>query len=105
VSCTNPKPGNATNPVASINDEFTHDLHIPLPNTVEKDVHRLQTLSLFVFSCWIIGAVLGFGATITGLILGCRVRVGSFIVGVFAFVIPLSYVSRSFVLSYRLYSF
>lgn len=74
VACTDPKPGNGTNPIASINDEFTKNLHISLPNDVEKDVHRLQSASLFIFACWVLGIVLGFSAAISGVLLRSRSR-------------------------------
>jgi hypothetical protein len=90
VSCTKPKPGNATNPVASINDEITQRLHVPLPDDVEKSVHRLESASLFIFSCWIVGPVLGFAAAIFGIFPGCSSMFTSFIVGVFATVFFLS---------------
>jgi SUR7/PalI family len=86
VACTDPKPGNGTNPIAAINDEFTKDLHIPLPNDVEKDVHRLQSASLFIFSCWVVGIVLGFSAALSGVLLGCRSGKTACGVGLLAFV-------------------
>jgi hypothetical protein len=87
VACTNPKPGNATNPIAAINDEFTKDLHIPLPNDVETDVHRLQSASLFIFACWVIGVVLGFSAALSGIVVDCRSRRTAWVVGLLASVL------------------
>jgi len=86
IACTNPKPGNSTNPVASINAELTKSLHIPFPNNVESNVHRLASASLFIFSCWIIGTVLGFAAALFGLFPGCRSRLTTALVGTFAVV-------------------
>jgi SUR7/PalI family len=86
VSCTNPKPGNATNPIASINAEFTHGLHAPLPSNVEKDIHRLQSASLFIFSSWITGVVAGFAAALFGIFPGCRSKLTSLLIGTFALV-------------------
>jgi SUR7/PalI family len=83
VSCTPPKPGNATNPIASINAEFTRDLHISTAGSVERDVQRLQSASLFIFSCWVIGSVLGFAAASFGIAVGCRSRSASWSIGIF----------------------
>jgi hypothetical protein len=67
ISCTDPKPGNATNPIAAINDEITKGDHLPLPQAVERDVNRLTSASLFIFSCWIIGPVFALLAVLQGL--------------------------------------
>jgi len=86
VSCTNPKPGNSTNPIASIDEEITKDVQLPLPADVEKDVHRLQSASLFIFACWIIGPVFGFLTMLLGVSLGCRSVISTFVTGIFALV-------------------
>jgi SUR7/PalI family len=67
IHCTDPKPGNATNPIAAINDEITKKDHLPLPQAVEKDVNRLTSASLFIFSCWIIGPAFALLAIVQGL--------------------------------------
>lgn len=81
VSCTPPKPGNATNPIASINNELKYDLHLPLPSKVQTDVNELEYASLFIFACWIIGPVFGFGAVVAGGLVGCSSRLASWVVG------------------------
>ena len=85
VFCTPPKPGNATNPIDVINEELKHS-HLPLPEAVETNVKRLQSASMFLFSCWIIGPAIGFFAAVAGVLIGCRTKGGGWIIGITAFV-------------------
>jgi hypothetical protein len=86
VSCTPPNPGHDTNPIASVNSELTTSSLIPIPNAIETNVHRLASVSLFVFSCWIIGVILSAAELVAGVIVGCRSRLSAYLVGILAFV-------------------
>jgi len=81
VSCTDPKPGNATNPIAAINSEITKGHHLPLPKDVEKDINRLTSASLFIFACWIIGPCFALAATLLALFHTWHGRVLNIILG------------------------
>jgi len=83
VFCSQPKPGNATNPIAALDADIKHNYNIQLPSGVQRDVNRLESLSTFIFACWIIGTVLDFG-TMLSLLTGCRSRIGACVVGLFA---------------------
>lgn len=84
--CTPPRPGNATNPLAVINAEIQSNHHIPLPGDVEADMQKLQSVSLFMLTCWFIGTILGFITLLSGLAFGHRSRVSTCMVQILALV-------------------
>jgi len=86
VSCSHPEPGHDTNPIASINSEITTNSVIPMPSVVETNVHRLESLSVFVFACWIVGITLSCAELIAGIVVGCRSRLSACLVGILALV-------------------
>jgi SUR7/PalI family len=84
--CSKPKPGNSTNPISVINSEITKKLSIPLPSDVEKKVNDLTSVSLVLFSFWIVGVLLSFFAAIFILFMFRWAKIVSFLVGLLAFV-------------------
>jgi hypothetical protein len=86
VYCTPPKPGNGSNPIAAINKEITHNLRVRLPNSVQTRVDQLNAVSLFIFSCWIVGATMDFVTLVVGLLVGQHSRLTGCLVGALALV-------------------
>lgn len=57
-----------------------------MPSIVETNVHRLESVSVFIFASWIIGISLSCAELIMGIVVGCRSRLSACFVGVLAVV-------------------
>jgi hypothetical protein len=100
TTCTSPYPGQNSNPIAAINAEIKSNSIIPLPNIVTSAVHDLTSVSLFIFSCWLIGTILGFFLLLGGVICGCRSRLGVWLVGFLASVLSPDFCELTLVFVY-----